>query len=681
MDVNTQTNRADIILNTYALAKSSWLEDDFISSFVTMAASLINQKNYETISVDIFSADFETEYGIKLPSHPATKLLSILQKRGIIVFDEGIRLWKPHSISTSQFDLTPQKTALQKSIEAIYAEITTYTHEHFGETINSDTAKNLLYGFVQENSAKILNGDIKDCKSAFKDRAIIGSFICHIKENNVALFETIKQLTIGRILVDALTMMEHDENSDDFKDSRIYLDTRFFLYLIGFYGEYRETASIDLIDKLLNKKVQLFIFKHTYDEINYTLSGCAKWIDSPSYDPEKASSALRYLKNCGKDRKYVEGLIAGIPTRLKRFKIEIDNNSWFSDDYSLQISREDLTEIIKTCYENNDIIITERVEETIEYDVASIEAIYYQRKGIETYNINEKNIFLLTTNRNLVYACKKYHDNNFTKNTTPVAISDIFLGTFIWARSGIECCENVVAEKLIADCYTAMEPPQHAISKFCANVTELQRRGEISEAEVIALKCYGLQTQAIKPLLAEPNEYDYKELHEVLEEIRQKTIAGEKVKFDKERTYLEEQLRELQEKYGITEQEFFKYRDIAARYAHDQEAKQEAELEELISYAEKADDRLKIVPNIVNATVNIIIQIALFFVSNLWISIPLRIFIPIFSLFLALALHFNWFSIRDSIKFRLIFAYKKKAENKRMQNNIKHFLSDSAKKK
>ena len=668
-------------MNTYALAKSSWLEDDFVSSFVPMAASLINHKAYETISADVFETDFEAEYGIKIPSQPSIKLLSILQKKDIIVFDEGIRLWRPNQINVSRFDLTSKKMSLQNSIAAVYVEIVNYVQEHFGESISADTAKNLLYYFVQENSARILNGELKEYKAAFKDRSFIGSFICHIKETNAILFETVKQLTIGRLLVDAITMTEYDESNDDFKDSRIYLDTRFFLYLIGFYGEYRENASIDLIDKLLSRKANLLIFKHTYDEINYTLSGCANWIDSPSYDPEKASSALRYLKNCGKDKKYVESLIAGIPTRLKRFNIEIDNNSWFGEDYTLQISREDLTGIIKFCYETNDIVITERVEETIEYDVASVEAIYYQRKGIETYNINEKNIFLLTTNRNLVYACKKYHDNHFTKNTTPVAISDIFLGTFVWARSGIECCENVISEKLIADCYTAMEPPQHAISKFCTNVAELQKRGEISEAEVIALKCYGLQTQAIQPFLANPNEYDYKDLHEVLEEIRQKTIANEKSKFDQEKSYLKEQIQELQEKYGITEKEFIKYRDIAAKYAHDEESKQQEALKELISFASKADDRLKIFPNIINAAVNIAVQLVLCLISNPWISVPLRILVTLFSLFLALALHFNWLSIKDRIKFRLILSYMKKAENKKMQNNIKSFLSNSAEKK
>ena len=589
-----QSNKADIILNTYALAKASWLEDDFVSSFVPMVAHLINKKGYSTIDADIFASDFESEYGILLPSYPAIKLLSISQKKGLITFDESTRLWRPNLVSLSDFDLTPKKNFLQNGIEKVIAELINYGKDVLKENLNEDEAKKLLYSFIQTNSAKILNGEFSDYKSSFKNRNLVASFIFFLKESRAELFEIVKQITVGRLLVDALTMTEQEETNDDFKNSTVYIDTRFFLYLIGFYGEYRENASIDLIDKLISKKVQLYIFKHIYDEINYTLSGCAKWIDSPSYDPEKASSALRYLKSCGKDKKYVESLIASIPTKLKRFKITIDNDSWISDDYSLQIDRDELTSFIKDCYKNNDIIITDRVEETITYDVYSIEAIYYHRNGTETYNINEKNVFLLTTNRNLVFACKKYHNKNFTKNTIPATISDIFLGTFIWARSGIKCCENIASEKLIADCYSAMEPTQYAINKFCSHVLELQKRGQITDAEVIALKCYGLQTQAIKPFLSEPNEYDYKDLHDVLEEIRQKTIVTEKSKFDKEKSDLENQIAELTEKYGITEKEFIKYKAMAVKYAKEENDKQEAAVAELVSFATKAEDRLKI---------------------------------------------------------------------------------------
>lgn len=408
----TQTNKADIVLNTYALAKASWLEDDFVSSFVPMAASLINERGYEVIQADSFAIDFENMYAMKLPSQPTIKLLSILQKRNLIVFDEEMRVWKPCSTELRKFDLTAKKMHLQNGIEKVYNEIVIHAKTQFDESLNADEAKELFYSFVQANSAEVLNGELNGDNSSFKSRSLIGSFISYTKENNVELFEIVKQLTIGRLLVDAITMLEFDESSDDFKETKFYIDTRFFLYLIGFYGEYRENASINLIDKLLAKKAFFCIFKHNYDEINYTLSGCAKWIDSTAYDPEKASSALRYLKSCGKDRKYVEALIASIPSKLKRFQITIDNESWFTDDPTLQTDRHELRNIIKTCYEHNDIIITERVEETIENDIASVESIYYQRKGNETYNINEKNIFLLTTNRNLVYACKKYHNNH-----------------------------------------------------------------------------------------------------------------------------------------------------------------------------------------------------------------------------------------------------------------------------
>lgn len=539
-----QSNKADIILNTYALAKASWLEDDFVSSFVPMVAHLINKKGYSTIDADIFASDFESEYGILLPSYPAIKLLSISQKKGLITFDESTRLWRPNLVSLSDFDLTPKKDFLQNGIEKVIAELINYGKDVLKENLNEDEAKKLLYSFIQTNSAKILNGEFSDYKSSFKNRNLVASFIFFLKESRAELFEIVKQITVGRLLVDALTMTEQEETNDDFKNSTVYIDTRFFLYLIGFY---------------------------------------------------------------------------------------------------------------------------------------SIEAIYYHRNGTETYNINEKNVFLLTTNRNLVFACKKYHNKNFTKNTIPATISDIFLGTFIWARSGIKCCENIASEKLIADCYSAMEPTQYAINKFCSHVLELQKRGQITDAEVIALKCYGLQTQAIKPFLSEPNEYDYKDLHDVLEEIRQKTIVTEKSKFDKEKSDLENQIAELTEKYGITEKEFIKYKAMAVKYAKEENDKQEAAVAELASFATKAEDRLKIIPIVINATVNIAVQIALCFVSNSWISVPLRILVPVISLILGLALHFNWLNIKDVIKFRLIFMYKKKAENKKLSDNIKTFLAESSK--
>lgn len=676
MSTTISTEKSDIILNTYALARASWLEDDFISSFVPMAVSLIYKQGYSEINADVFEKDFENEYGIIIPSQPTIKLLATLQKKDFINFDETTRIWKPNMDRIGEIDLSEKRTALSSSISKVVESIIKYADSQLDEKIDSTEATKSLFSFVQANSAKILNGDLGDYFSSYKTRSLMGSFIIDAKENDVTLFNIIKQITIGRLLVDALTIGESELKGDDFKGSEIYLDTRFFLYLIGFYGEYREKASVTLIEKLISQSANLFLFKHTYDEINYILSGCAKWIESSAYDPEKASSALRYLKSCGKDKRYVESLISGIPAKLKHYSINIDKDALIGTNHSCQIDRSALTDIIKKCYEHNDIEITDRVEETIGYDVDSIQAIYYNRDGLETYNINEKTSFLLTTNRNLVYSCKKFHDENHTKNTVPAAISDIFLGTYIWTREGISVCEDVITDKMIADCYTAMEPSQFAIAKFCSHISELKTKGEITEAEVIALKCYGLQTQAIKPFLSEPNEYDYKDLNDILEEIRQNTIATEKKKFDEEKNDLQNQIANLTEKYDITEKEFYKYRDMALQFQKDEKAKEDDRLAKMVGFAKKADDRLKIIPDIVNVCFNIIVQIILCFASNSWVITLLRFAIPLFSGILCLAFHFNWFSLKDRIKLRLILAYNKASYNKRTKESIKEYLKD-----
>lgn len=678
-----QKDRTDVILNTYALAKSSWIEEDFISSFVPMAVELIRKKGYNAIEVGPFADDFENEFGIRLPSQPAIKLLSILQKKEYIVYSQSRHVWLPNLDKITKVDLTEKRESVKDSIETVIKAMIEYAQQNYGEKLDVSESKKLLYTFVQANSARILSEEFESIVPTEKNRSLIASFVINSYEQNKDMFETIKKITIGALLVDALTIGESAESNYDFKGSIVYLDTRFFLNLIGFYGEYRESASTDLVNKLLSKGAKLFMFSHTRDEVNYILYGCEKWIDSTSYDPQKASSALRYLMSSKKDKKYVESVISSIASKCIRFKITIDDNEITEEDHKYQVERNELEGIIKCCYEKNNIEITDRVEETIEYDIKSIEAIYRKKQGHQTYSISGSNTFLLTTNRNLVYACKVFHNQHFVKNTIPPAISDIFLGTYIWTRSGIKCCETIATEKLIADCYTAMEPSQYAINKFCENVQELSARGEITEAEVIALKCYGLQTQAIRPMLIEPNEYSYKDIPDILEEIRQSTVVSEtakfneeRIKFNQEKNYLEAQLQKVQELYGVTEQEYLKYKNMALDLAKKEEEIDSKAKEELKGFVAKAENRLKVVPIIVNTIINLIAQLLLTLIPDPYVSVPLRFIIPIVSLLFGLALHFNWFKTKDRIKYRLILSYKKKANKKVQKEEVKEFLKE-----
>ena len=326
-------------------------------------------------------------------------------------------------------------------------------------------------------------------------------------------------------------------------------------------------------------------------------------------------------------------------------------------------------------YKANDIEIDDRVLETIGYDIDSIEAIYHIRKGEQPFMLTDMKAFLLTTNRNLIFASKKFHQSVFDKDTLQACFNDVYIGTYLWSRKGIQRCENMMETRLIADCSVAMEPPQHAISKYCEYVQQLKDKNEITETEYIALKCYGLATQAAQPILMSVDEYTYKDLHDVMEEIRQKAILDEKKKFNSERETFQEQITALLKENNIKEEEYVKYRDMALKFLNDDDQKKNSELEELILCAQKAEKRLKYIPHVINAVVNVIIQVILFFfVSIPWLSLTLKILIPLVSLFVSLTLVINMFKMHDRLKYWLIFRYKKKLEEKRIKGNVLSFL-------
>ena len=143
--------------------------------------------------------------------------------------------------------------------------------------------------------------------------------------------------------------------------------------------------------------------------------------------------------------------------------------------------------------------MTDRVRETIEYDVNSIEAIYYKREGEKATFINKTKAFLLTTNRNLIFASKKFNDEQIGE-CLPCCVSDVTVGSFVWINSGVKSCEEIIESKLISECAVAMEPTQYCINKFCECINELQKNDEVTDAEVIALKSYGLSTESAKQL-------------------------------------------------------------------------------------------------------------------------------------------------------------------------------------
>ncbi len=673
--MKTATINTEKLLNSYALVRSSWIKDDFISSFIPLAATIINNKNYDYIDVEEFCKDFSEEYGIEMPTHPAIKLLSLMQKGNMISFVEDAKRWKPNYDELSKTNIGSESSILMSNFDEILNDLSVFFKDIHHKSLTIEQCRNYFYEFIQSNSDFVFKSISEATNSNIgSEHRIVADYILNISKTAPDKMSTIKQISIGRLLVDALRMEETHNEKNNFKNVTIFLDTRIILNMIGFYGEYREKSYTDLIDKLHDNKASLKVFRHTWDEINYILKGCEEWIESPEYNPELASSALRYLKTASKDKKYVQGLIVSLDAKFKKHHITIEDFSIEEDNYKYQIDRIELKNQIESCYRKNNIEITERVDKTIECDIKSIEAIYHIRKEETTTFLNNTRAFLLTTNRNLVYASKLF-SKKFYGEALHSCIGDISVGTYVWARAGISYCEGIIETKLISDCSVAMEPSQHAIVKFCSCIDELKEKNEITEAEYIALRCYGLNTEIAKPILVSGEDFRYTDIHDVLEEIKQDTIKREKEKYDAEKSDFKKKYDELLKENEINKSEFEKYKKQAEELYDKQQEKDRNEEMLYRSCADKAEKRIKRFQIWINATVNISIQIIFFIFTNIsdLTALLLRITIPVVSLIGALIIQYNVWDIKDAIKLRLIVKYKAKLDSKREQFDIKKF--------
>lgn len=630
-------------LNTYALIKASWLSDNFISSLEPLIITLINKKLYNQIIVEDLCKDFEIEYGVNLPALPCTRILVELQKKDFIKYFKETKSWSPKLKTCSQVDISSSSSIIYNSYEKLKKDFMNFTKERYGIELTNKEIDIWIDNYVRINSTEIFQGNIKEKNGEVDSIKITADYILFLVNKKSENLELFKKIAIGKLIVDAL---EFNDAGKNLRKVSYYLDTRIILYLIGFYGEFRKKTYENLLKKLNEKGAHLKIFSHTKKEIMNILTACEKYIDSPNYNIDLSTSSMRYLRSKCLDSSYVREKIVSLERKYDEYFITEDTRSYGDFNEKYQIDTERLEELIKNYYAKNGVIITDNVLETISYDTKSIDLIYYIRENENVQNYDQTKAILLTTNRNLVYASKKF-STEFFDNAIPSCISDVTLGTIVWANSGIEYCDQLIESKLISDCSASMEVSQQSINKFCSFVDKMKNQEILTDVEIVALKSFGLATEAVKPKLYSNQDFEEKDIHEIMAEIKESTILDEKMKHNKELELLNQNISELEVENAKLKEVTLELENIKKI----EEDKNEKLKSEILNSKNKFDKIIKLFQIHINFVLNVVVQIILFFISNLHgvVELILRLSIPLISLILVLIIQFDIFNIKTNL--------------------------------
>ena len=456
-----------------------------------------------------------------------------------------------------------------------------FAKEHFNKDISKEIAENTLIAFLKKYDLDVLfiikDRSLSLPKVSLEKHSLIlfSKFIDYIDDKDSEYLKILVDIAVGHSLSNFLNYEDtyREVSKSSLQNLNLYLDTKFILRFLGAEGVVLKNMYQQLVDDFINEGINLFIFNHTYEEIDNILQSCLDMIDNRVYDPRKASLTLRFFKEQGYKQSDVQLFINKIEDIFKKHNICIVGGPDPNIGIEFQIDEDKLFDLIVERYGYTETYV-EWKRDTIHRDVQSISYIYKLRDAIKPHNIHEgKNVFV-TTNSKLALISKEFEKTIYgSGNYFPITSTDVFIGTLIWVRRPEKMVE-VSKKRLLSTVYALIEPTEDLFLKYLNEIERLKRDNEISQDDFILLR----DSHTAKKLLTDQTLGDLdaftpKTPLEILEEIKEKAmeeLLKEKEEHNKTIELYEKEKQNIEiELQGKLKKERQEHERIKAKYEED----------------------------------------------------------------------------------------------------------------
>ena len=477
------------IIISLAILKLNWDVEggkSYLDNFVPIVAECIRLSGSKVVSVPEVRSVLQKEFGLTIPLNSLEMLLRRVKARGYIYIRNGIYrpVWrKLNSLSFREI----QQSVLEMH-DALVTHLKIYVREHHNVEWTQDQAEEALLQFLEGHDLVSLSSfAASEVDSNFPMNFLVGSFIQYLLDTHSPALEYLETVVKGNMLANALFLTVPGKELKKFRQTQLFFDTPFLMYLIGHAGPERQEPCKELISLLENSGALLRCFRHTVDEAK----GILEAIGHRMHENDTASlygPSVDYFLMRGLSSSDVFLLRSQLERDIESFGIRIVERPDYAEELhpyvidELELKRE-LQERIK--YRN---------ESALDRDVESIAAIMRLRKGRYAYEVEDSPAVLVTTNSAL---CKVSRDfiirETGEPGAVPPAITDKLLTNLLWLKRPFDA-PDLPRKRIIADCYAAVQPSDRLWAAYIQEVEELEQRGNITADDYYVLR-YSLEAR------------------------------------------------------------------------------------------------------------------------------------------------------------------------------------------
>ena len=255
------------------------------------------------INIQLLQDITKRKFGLAIPQNVIKAILNRSKKMGYVTFKNNNHYKNDKVIRGYEF------TALQNKVERIYsallAGLVGFAREKHNVSISETEAEFLLLSFINYYQigfyeTELVNKKLKEesGKPDKSKRYIVASFILNAKNQKPPqIYEFIDVVVKGFMIAQVLYLPDAHETKKRFTKTRVFLDTSFIIYALGYSGSEFKDRSNELLDLLYKNNASMYCFEYTVDEIEGILSACCAKLGSIS--DGAFGRTLRYFESIG----------------------------------------------------------------------------------------------------------------------------------------------------------------------------------------------------------------------------------------------------------------------------------------------------------------------------------------------------------------------------------------------
>lgn len=510
-----------------AVLQVNWDErkKDYLDNFVPMIAECVRLQRNEVVSMGPLKTDIESRFGLNIPASAVNTILRRLRRDGYIYTKDGIYYRNNKTLSSLNFREV-QQTVIRMH-DSLISDMTAYCKEEFDLDWSREDAENNLLACLKENDLQIISAFttgtlIPDTVSSTKaGKYYCALYVRHLEKTMSGSLDYLKKLVEGHMLANAIFLPDPMRPSQHFHNTKIFFDTSFLVFALGYAGEARAAPCTELLQMLYETGAELCCFPHTVAEITGVLESCSHRIQRGELTD--VFGTIEYFIERNYSDSDIQVLINRLRTSLESLRVTVHDKPPYEPKYVI-----DEDALGKALEEE----INYRNQQARDRDIDSISAIMRLRH-ITDYNfIEDCRALFITTNKAVARVSRTFFHSHTQNAFIPPCITDYSLTNLLWLKRPLKM-PDLPMKRIIADCYAALQPDERLIRAYLSKIDKLEKEREITEDEVFMLRCSLEARHALMELTAGDEEaLTNVTIQELLQIAKEKLLAKQRAEIE-----------------------------------------------------------------------------------------------------------------------------------------------------